>query len=206
MRALALVALAFVAPSCRKEAPAPPAPAPATAPTETQAQGAFHAVECRGVTAEWLGQAPDAPAPKAWGATALRFKFDGATRPFEPAGALEATDWSFDVFSPDCARVALLQDHYGPWHVVSVTRLAEYLAGGSPDAVVQQKGEAEAMVHGQLQWRSPTQLEFTASCCGGVEAFVADVAPPAPPRRVFFAAQAPHGVRRTADGGWEVAP
>lgn len=204
--ALLLLTLA----GCKKDAAPPPAsakPALPAVPTVVKAEDTLHAVQCLAVSAEWLGAAPTEPnAPRAFGATALRFRIDGKPVEFQPAGGLEFSDWSFDVFSPDCRRVALLQDHYGPYHVVKLDGLTAYLAGGSPEAIVEKKGEAEAMVHGDLRWVSGERLEFTASCCGGVEAFQVNVGTPEKLERTFFAAQAPQGIRRTADGGWEVRP
>lgn len=204
---LPLACLALAA--CKKEKPPPSAkPALPSTPTAVASETGLHAVQCGAVTAEWLGAAPQPPgAPKSSGATALRFRFPGGkVQPFEPAGALAPADWSFDVFSPDCARVALLQDHEGPFHVVKLDGLEAYLAGAGPEAIVQKKGEAEPMAHGELRWLSPTRLELTASCCGGVEVFQVDVATPDKLERTHFFAQAPKGAARAADGGWEVRP
>lgn len=206
-----LFALLFLSlAGCKKEAatpPAPPKPALPTAPTVVKAEDTLHAVQCQAVSAEWLGAPPAEPnAPKSYGATGLRFRLDGKPVEFQPAGGLEFSDWSFEVFSPDCGRVALLQDRFGPYHVVKLDGLAAYLAGGSPEAIVEKKGEAESMVHGDLRWVSADRLEFTASCCGGVEAFQVNVATPDKLERTFFAAQAPRGIQRTADGGWEARP
>jgi hypothetical protein len=169
-------------------------------PTVVKAEDTLHAVQCQAVVAEWLG-APGS------GATGLRFRIDGKVTEFQPAGGLEPADWSFDIFSPDCTRVALAQDHYGPYHVVKLEGLPAYLAGGSPEAMVEKKSESgESMVHGDLRWLSGDRLEFTAGCCGGVEAFQVSVAAPADLQRTFFAAQAPKGISRLADGGWETRP
>ena len=203
-----LFALCLALASCKKEPPPPPPrPALPQVPTEVKADGTLHAVQCKNVVAEWLGAAPTEPgAPKSFGATSLRFQLDGKPVELQTAGALEAADWSFAIFSPDCARVALLQDHYGPYHVVKLDGLSGYLAGGSPEAIVEKKGEAGAMVHADLRWVSGDRLEFTAACCGGVEAFQVNVATPEKLERTFFAAQAPKGIRRAGDGGWETVP
>ena len=205
--ALALLCLSLAA--CKQEPPPnPPKPALPKVPTAVKAGGTLHAVQCQGVVAEWLGAAPaEANAPQAFGATSLRFRVECKAVDFQPVGGLEFSDWSFDIFSPDCARVALLQDHYGPYHVVKLDGLSAYLAGGGPEATVEKKGEGgSAMVHGDFRWVSNDRVELTAACCGGVEAFQVNVASPDKLERTYFAAQAPHGIARTSDGGWETRP
>ena len=201
---LALIAALSLA-ACKKDPPPPPPPPPLPkTPTVVKADGALHAVQCQNVTAEWVGAAPkEAGAPKSFGVTSLRFRIGGKAIDFQPAGQLQFSDWTFDIFSPDCTRVALAQDHFGPFHVVKVDALSGYLEGGSPEAMIEKKGEAEAMVHGDFRWVGNDRVEFTASCCGGVEAFQAGVGTPDKLERTFFAAQAPKGIARTADGGWE---
>ncbi len=172
-------------PACRKEA-APPRPA--AAPTEGQREGVFHAVGCGDVTAEWAGSSDELPqqdAPKSWGAESLAFRFaDGALRHFRPAGQLFFSDWSFEPFSPDCAHVALLVDHYGPLHVVPVTALRAYLEGAAAPVVVTAPAQTEAAVYSAVRWRAPDALDFTATCCGS-------------PQRLHA---------RLGASGWEVRP
>ncbi len=212
MRALPLVLVAFVAASaCKRSAEppeaSPPPPSAGPAPTEVTVEGALHAVRCGAVTAEWLGAAPSGDAPKSFGVTGLRFRLaDGTTRPFAPKGTLEFSDWSFDVFSPDCAWVALLTDRHGPYHAVKVDALSSYLGGAAPSAsLVFLDDSGPARVHSGARWASPRELEFQAACCGGVD--VARVSVEAPDKRtvVFSAPEAPKGVRRTA-AGYEVVP
>ncbi len=205
---LALLAALSLA-ACKKDPPPPPPPPPLPkVPTVVKAEDTLHAVQCQNTNAEWLGAPPTEPgAPKSHGATALRFRIDGKPVEFSPVGSLEPADWTFDIFSPDCTRVALLQDHYGPYHVVKLDGLSAYLAGGSPEAIVEKRGEtAEQMVHADFKWLSNDRFEFSAACCGGAEVFGVNVASPTKLERSFFAAQAPKGIVRTSDGGWEPKP
>jgi len=159
----------------------------------------LHAVACGEVVAEWHGAAPEAGVPPEFGTEELRFRFaDGRLLRFRPAGSLFFSDWSFDIFSPDCSTVALLQDHYGPYHLVPVSKLAEYLEGAHVSVAVNASGE-EASVLTSGRWLSPTMFEFFAMCCGGAQVFRAD-SRGGVPERVFFAPRAPHGLRREGEG------
>ena len=100
-----------------------------------QASTRNHAVACGVVTVVWSGN-PDAlkdlpqPAPKSFAVESLAFKFaDGTSKGFAPKGQVFFNDWRFEVFSPDCATVALLTDHFGPYHVVKTAELRGYLEG-----------------------------------------------------------------------------
>lgn len=191
---------------CKKERPAPKAPA--ISPAEVKLEGTYHAVQCGPVTAVWSGdpemlaqQAPNAP--KSFGAESLAFRFfDGSTEGFAPTGQLFFSDWTFDIFSPDCSLVALQVDHFGPIHVVPVDQLRAYLDGRFKPVAVQAPSGKESLVHGQLRWLSPSQFEFVASCCGGAQAFRANTKDGSL-ERLLDAPTAPNGVRRGASG-WEV--
>ncbi|MBL8923743.1 MAG: hypothetical protein JNJ54_33115 [Myxococcaceae bacterium] len=209
---LALVLAACALPSCKKDPLEPSAPAiarPAGAtPTEVPLTGAYHAVKCGAVTASWTGSAADLeglaaegrPAPKTYGVTGLSFLLaDGSRREFTPSGELAFSDWSFDIFSPDCSRVALLQDRSGPFTVLATKDLATF---SNPKAF-KAPGEP-ASVHGQWRWTGPSSFEFVASCCGGARVLSGDAAADAPLTQVFEAASAPSGLLRGAKG-WEVA-
>jgi hypothetical protein len=213
MRHVLLVALALL--SCRKEAPttppvAPTAPAPKRAkPVEVTRSGAYHAVQCGAVTAVFTGSAEDLealaldgkPAPKSYGVRGLAFVLgDGREVPFTPRGELTFSDWSFDVFSPDCERVVLLEDRYGPYVVRPTASLGAAGKGREHKA----PGET-ASVHGQWRWTGATSFEFVASCCGGARVYAGEAGGDGGLREVFAADQAPAGVRPTASG-WEVAP
>jgi hypothetical protein len=209
MRPVHILGLCLTLLACKKDPPAPPPPPPAPkTPTVVKAEGTLHAVQCQKVVAEWLGEKPKEPnAPLSYGVTSLRFRIDGKPVEFQAAGNLEFSDWSFDIFSPDCTRVALLQDHFGPVHVVKLDALTAYLEGGSPEAILQKQGEGDAaMVHADFRWLTNDRAELSAACCGGVEVFQVNVATPNKLERTYFAAQAPKGIARLADGGWETRP
>ena len=104
-----------------------------------------------------------------YGVEALWFRFAGdpGRYRFAPRGTLYFSDWQTDVFSPDGARVVLLQDRFGPYHVVASERLREYLREGL-------RGEAEpdleigwetatptsfVPVHGEIRWLGPRTIE-----------------------------------------------
>jgi hypothetical protein len=202
--------------ACRKEAPAAPTPvsppAPATkgpSPTEVTRSGAYHAVQCGDVTAVFQGSAEDLkdlavegrPVPKTYGVKSLTFVFaDGREVPFTPRGELAFSDWSFEVFSPDCSRAVLLQDRFGPYTVFTVKDLPTF----ANPKVVKAPGEPAA-VHGPWRWTSPSSFEFVASCCGGARVHAGDLEAGTPMREVFTAEKAPAGIRPTTTG-WEVIP
>jgi hypothetical protein len=214
--AVSLVVL-FVA--CRKEppaevkpadakAPAVAAVAPGPTPTEVTVAGAYHAVRCGEVTAVWTGSADDLkdlavegrPVPKSYGVKSLAFVFAGGRRhDFTPSGELSFSDWSFDVFSPDCSRAALLQDRYGPFTVLATKDLATF-SNAKP---FKAPGEP-ASVHGQWRWTGSSSFEFVASCCGGARVLAGDAAADKPLEQVFEVAAAPSGLVR-GPKGWEVA-
>lgn len=212
MRVL-LVVLVVLA-GCKKEPPPAPAPSPmappALRPLEVSLDGAYHAMQCGAVTAVWSGSDAELPnlpppAPKAYGVESLAFHFaDGTKKGFAPTGQLFFSDWRFDVFSPDCQLVALLTDHYGPYHLVKVADLRGYLEGRVRPVSVQALGEKEALVHGDAAWGPGPSLEFSASCCGGAQVFRADVKTGSL-ERLLDAPAAAKGVRRLASG-WEVVP
>lgn len=210
-RLAALVALCLVA-ACKKDPPpAEVKPAPLVAkvatasPAEVALAGAYHAVKCGDVTAVWSGSADDlkdlqagsTSVPKSYGVKGLTFVFaDGTSHPFTPSGELNFSDWSFGVFSTDCSRVSLLQDHFGPFTVLAVKDLATF-ANASP---VKAEGTT-ASVHEQWRWTGPSTFEFVASCCGGARVMTGDGSGAL--KQIFEASTAPSGVRLGA-GGWEV--
>lgn len=125
------------------------------------------------VTAEWWGEPPEAldpwvsPSyPPAYGVNALYFRFAGDPRRyrFRPAGTLYFSDWHDDIFSPDGAWVVLLQDRFGPYHVVAQSRLRAYLEGeAAADAVVGWEaagGAAFVPVHGAIRWPGAGAFEY----------------------------------------------
>jgi len=91
-----------------------------------------------------------------FGVRELHFRLGEAPgRPFSPKGRVEDTDWRFDIVSSDGRWLVLLQDHYGPYHVVAAANLGSYLDGGDPDFVLHKQPEAEnagAWVHADARW------------------------------------------------------
>jgi hypothetical protein len=123
------------------------------------------ACEAGGVTAHWRGHTPEDGEPAAYATEAIVFSFasDGKERLFDPAGTLVGSDIRFDVFSPDCKHVLLLQDRFGPYHLVATARLADYLDGkGPPDKAFDSGYETSALVHHSAAWLSNDELEFRA--------------------------------------------
>jgi hypothetical protein len=82
-------------------------------------------------------------------------------------GDLYLSDWRFDIFSPDGAHVLLLQNHHGPYHIVSTDRLKAYLNHKrEPDYILGNKGAPNAaLVHNDGHWVSADEVEYTVSCC-----------------------------------------
>ena len=206
-----LVVAALLLGACKKDPPPPPPPpAPALSPAEVNVEGALHAVACGAVTAVWSGN-PDAlkdlpqPAPKSFAVESLAFKFaDGTSKGFAPKGQVFVNDWRFEVFSPDCATVALLTDHFGPYHVVKTAELRGYLEGRVKPLQVQALSEKDALVHADLFWRDASSFEFSASCCGGAQVFKASTKDGSL-ERVLDVASAPKGLRRVGVK-WEAVP
>ncbi|MEZ4449329.1 MAG: hypothetical protein R3B09_07615 [Nannocystaceae bacterium] len=124
------------------------------------------------VTAEWWGEPPEplepwrSPSyPPEYGVNALYFRFAGDPRRyrFTPAGTLYFSDWHPQIFSPRGDFVVLLQDRFGPYHVVARHRLRGYLEGELvPDAVIawERGGEGSFVpVHGEIRWPDADTVE-----------------------------------------------
>ncbi len=209
---LVVVVLMSVVACKKSEAPVEPKPAAVevkvaaakATPTEVALAGAYHAVKCGDVTAVWSGSADDLPtgdqrAPKSYGVTGLTFRFaDGKEHAFTPSGSLNFDDWSFDIFSPDCSRVSLLQDRFGPFTIIATKDLATF-ANALPVIV---EGST-ASVHAQWTWTGPESFEFVASCCGGARVMGGKAVAPITLEKRYEASSAPSGIRRAANG-WEV--
>ncbi len=189
MRLLALAALVFA--GCARKVAGP----------TSAVEGALHTQTCGDVTAAFIGKRDEGPGPDWFFTERLEFHFaSGLTLPFHESGEVYPHNRTFELFSPDCEWLALPQDNYGPYHLVKTAQLEGYLRGTVKPASIQKTGS----VHTDLSWRSATELEFFASCCGGVEVFRVNVAAPEKLERVFFAAEAPRGVTRAAEGGFTV--
>ncbi len=129
---------------------------------------------CSSTTAIWLGVREPvmdngiAP-PIEYGFRELVFRLgDGTEKTFEPLGVLFFSDWQRSIFSPDCAHVVLLQDRFGPFHVVSLERLRDYLDGrAAPDHVVEGCSScSSAAVHADARWLDADTLTYTVGACG----------------------------------------
>jgi hypothetical protein len=126
------------------------------------------------VTAHWSGERPDAETPLEFSVKKLWFTFvgDDAVYEFKPKGELFPSDWNFEIFSPDGAYILLLQDRFGPYHVVRASRLKRYLRGearpnrtvGANDYLAHATHPAK--VHHFVRWASNRSFKFDASCCG----------------------------------------
>ena len=122
----------------------------------------IHTATAHGVTAHFGSQESNNLPPRL-GIEALWFTFEDDPENYGfPSsgqdGELYFKDRSFDIFSPDGAYVLLLQDHYGPYHVVATERLKEYLAGrAKPDYVVTKAVDPNEppRVHHDGHWISP---------------------------------------------------
>lgn len=119
------------------------------------------------VEAHFDGAPPpaDLKAPLQFGTSRLWFTFAGdkTAREFKPREPLEFSDWFFDIFSPDGAWVLLPQGHYGPYHVVAIADLKEYLQGKKPPTKVLQEptgGTQQALVHLGAHWVSADEIEY----------------------------------------------
>lgn len=124
----------------------------------------LHRHETREVTAIWRGSAPDDDFPREMHTETLDFELANGERiAFHPRGQLFMTDWRFDIFSPDDRYVLLLQDRFGPYHVVAVSSLRDYLRGvRSPDYVLGTHDAASGpQVFSGGHWVSPTEIEYT---------------------------------------------
>ncbi len=174
-----------------------PVPTPASEPT------AISATRCGDVVALWRGPTPDGTMPLTYSVESLAFAFpDGVEKAAKPTGTIEPPHRSLELFSTDCSWVALPQDSAGPYHLVPVAQLAAYLDGTHAPAVVEGP-KGSILTDGR--WTGPGRFEFFASCCGGVEVFAVDAATPSTTERVFFAPEAPNGIRRDG-GGYRVIP
>jgi len=139
--------------------------------TQPSLPSEIYAVTSRGVTAHFGGEKPVEGFPLEFGVSVLWFTFEGGDTPyvFKPEGELFFSDWRFDLFSPDGAHVLLLQDHYGPYHIVATHRLKHYLLGrAKPNYVVTQmtKPGDPALVHSEGHWVSEKEIQFSVTCCG----------------------------------------
>ena len=124
----------------------------------------LHELQMEGVLAQFWGVAVPTDVSKRFGVRALRFAFeDGSSIDFTPRGQLFFTDWRFDILSPDGQHLLLLQDRYGPYHVVRTDGLRAYLDGGDPDwSFGYENPDGSAWIHEAAQWSSDTEILYSA--------------------------------------------
>ncbi len=150
------------------EAPPTPVEEPAQAeePAPEEARIVLQEVPVGPVTAIFQGEAVPPGIRPAFGIRDIVFRLaDGSEVPFVPAGTVEHSDWTFELGSPDGAHVLLVQDHYGPYHVVAVDQLGSYLAGTrEPDHVLHQAQpvDAGAWIHENGRWTSASEVAYEA--------------------------------------------
>jgi hypothetical protein len=123
-----------------------------------------HRVTCGAVTAVWTGE--NDGTYDHW--SALAFKLAGRTRTF--TRELPDNDAGpFEIFSPDCRRVLLLQSRMGPFHVVRTRDLAAYLGGAPPERELRGERSPDGIsgtgVFRGGGWVSNTEVAFAWGCC-----------------------------------------
>ena len=124
----------------------------------------IHEVELEGIRIRfWGSRVPDG-VRESFGVTGMDVVFgeDKAVR-YQPKGSLYFSDWRFDIVSPDETYVLLLQDRYGPYHVVRVDELANYLNGAAPlFEFGYTNPEGSAWVHEGARWADPQTVVYRA--------------------------------------------
>lgn len=144
----------------------PPAPGPAAdrppAPTAgAPAMSVLAERTCGPLTLRWEGTPPPAPNPPEYGTERLLARLDAGAW-FELPGRLTFADWRLDLVSPDCRWILVLQDRFGPYHLVRVEHLEAYAAGRrAPDAALSAQ-HPTGLVHHDAVWLSNTRYRFLA--------------------------------------------
>lgn len=151
----------------REDAAVQIAHAPSPKQPDVLADGPIeHRVTCGAVTAIWRGERDEGLDKY----SELWFELASGKPPVQATtGDMFATDWAFDIFSPDCKHVLLLQSHTGPYHIVQARRLADYLRGGKPDHLLagtpDPKGVTGTGVFHAGAWVSTTEVTYQWGCC-----------------------------------------
>ena len=123
-----------------------------------------HEIRVEGIQIRfWGNQVPDG-IRASFGVTRMDVVFEGdRVVPFRPTGSLYFSDWRFDILSPDDTHVLLLQDRYGPYHVVRVDSLSEYLQGAEPAfSFGYANPEGSAWIHEAGRWIDSTTVAYRA--------------------------------------------
>ena len=144
-------------------APATTPSASGDAPALEEAQVLLQALALGDLELRFYGEpVPSGISPR-YGVQRMAVGTSQGELPYSPQGELFHSDWSFDVVSPDGSKVLLLQDHYGPYHIVSVDNLQAYLISGEPDYEFGQlQPDSNAWVHEQAQWVSDAEISYVA--------------------------------------------
>lgn len=123
-----------------------------------------HEIAVAGVRIRFWGNAVPDGVRSSFGVTRMDVVLEGGeVLPFEPKGSLYFSDWRFDVLSPDETHVLLLQDRYGPYHVVRVEALGEYLRGGEPAySFGYANPEGSAWIHEGARWVDSETVTYRA--------------------------------------------
>jgi hypothetical protein len=123
-----------------------------------------HRAVCGDVTAIWRGERDEGFDVY----TELWFQRGAAPQQKAPI-ELEGPDKEFDIFSPDCKNVLLLQSRNGPYHIVAASRLDAYLRGGKPDHVLAGEPDPEGItgtgVFHDGAWISNHEVVYQWGCC-----------------------------------------
>ena len=128
------------------------------------------------VTAIWIGEDQTIDSslkdmPLTFGVQKLVFEFSATKEriEFKPQGELFFSSWSFNIFSPDFRFVVLLQDHYGPYHIIPIDNLRDYLSGKNTqfEIVDGRIPDGSGAIHGEILWLTDDSIKFSACCCGG---------------------------------------
>jgi hypothetical protein len=129
------------------------------------------------ITAIWIGDDPNTDPdlsgmPLEYGVHKVFFEFLNGNEKilFKPTGELFFSDWSFNIFSQNYKYVILLQGHFGPYHIIPIENLRDYLSGKITQFETvsgQQTLDDPGAVHGEIKWLSFDTIKFRAFCCGG---------------------------------------
>ncbi|MGN6108895.1 MAG: hypothetical protein ACTHU0_27565 [Kofleriaceae bacterium] len=124
-----------------------------------------HEERCPGVRAVWRGERTSTHDHY----TTFSLEVAGVARPWSRELHTTDGDKPFDLFSPDCKRVLLLLTHMGPYHIVRVDRLPDYLRGAPPELVlageIDPELESGTGVFRGAGWTSNTEGWYLWGCC-----------------------------------------
>ena len=156
------------------QAPAVEQPAPPTAaPQDVEVYTA--STPDGSVTAHFMGIKFASNLEIPFGVHRLEFTFAGDPEryPFHTDGVIAFDDWNTRIISPSGDWVVLLKGEHGPFVVVSVKKLKDYLKGSTrPEATVSAADFRNLPNSGNAydyrfdQWTSYDGFLFSAVCCG----------------------------------------